>query len=60
MHTAAQTLTAANAFEVVKFEDGTATRATVGAFAVAHGFDHYGQMVEYLRLNGITPPASTK
>jgi hypothetical protein len=23
-----------------------------------HGFDHYGQMVEYLRMNGIVPPAS--
>jgi hypothetical protein len=27
-------------------------------FAVAHAFDHYGQMVEYLRMNGIVPPAS--
>jgi len=25
---------------------------------VAHAFDHYGQMVEYLRMNGIVPPAS--
>ena len=25
-----------------------------------HGFDHYGQMVEYLRMNGIVPPASRK
>jgi hypothetical protein len=24
----------------------------------AHGYDHYGQMVEYLRMNGIVPPAS--
>jgi uncharacterized damage-inducible protein DinB len=24
----------------------------------AHAWDHYGQMVEYLRLNGIVPPAS--
>ena len=23
-----------------------------------HGMDHYGQMVEYLRMNGIIPPAS--
>jgi hypothetical protein len=23
-----------------------------------HSFDHYGQMVEYLRMNGIIPPAS--
>ena len=27
-------------------------------FPVAHAFDHYGQMVEYLRMNGIVPPAS--
>jgi hypothetical protein len=27
---------------------------------VAHAFDHYGQMVEYLRMNGIVPPASAK
>lgn len=29
--------------------------ATIGAF---HPMDHYGQMVEYLRMNGIIPPAS--
>ncbi|MFN7957114.1 MAG: DinB family protein [Holophagaceae bacterium] len=29
--------------------------ATLLAF---HGMDHYGQMVEYLRMNGIVPPAS--
>ena len=26
--------------------------------AVAYSYDHYGQMVEYLRMNGIVPPAS--
>ena len=29
--------------------------ATIGSF---HPMDHYGQMVEYLRMNGIIPPAS--
>ena len=29
--------------------------ATIGTF---HPMDHYGQMVEYLRMNGIIPPAS--
>ena len=24
----------------------------------SHAFDHYGQMVVYLRMNGIVPPAS--
>ena len=35
-----------------------AARLSVGAFSTAHPFDHYGQMVEYLRMNGIVPPAS--
>jgi hypothetical protein len=30
----------------------------LATFGVAHAFDHYGQMVEYLRMNGIVPPAS--
>jgi uncharacterized damage-inducible protein DinB len=60
-HKAISTLTTANAFEVLKTpEPGLQTRATFGTFAVAHAFDHYGQMVEYLRMNGIVPPASAK
>ena len=34
------------------------TRLFQATFAAAHAFDHYGQMVEYLRMNGIVPPAS--
>jgi len=34
------------------------TRLFLATFAPAHCFDHYGQMVEYLRMNGIVPPAS--
>jgi hypothetical protein len=34
------------------------TRAGQAAGGIAHMMDHYGQMVEYLRLNGIIPPAS--
>jgi hypothetical protein len=60
-HKAIATLTAANAFEVIKSpEPGFATRATLAGFGVSHAFDHYGQMVEYLRMNGIVPPASAK
>ena len=58
-HKAASMLTTANAFEPVEV-DGHQTRVTGEAFGVAHGYDHYGQMVEYLRLNGIVPPASQK
>jgi hypothetical protein len=34
------------------------TRIHFAVDAVAHSYDHYGQMVEYLRMNGIVPPAS--
>jgi uncharacterized damage-inducible protein DinB len=34
------------------------TRLFQATFAAAHAFDHYGQLVEYLRMNGIVPPAS--
>lgn len=40
------------------FGKGTATRLGMGTVFAWHGFDHYGQMVEYLRMNGIVPPAS--
>jgi len=34
------------------------TRLSFAADAIAHSFDHYGQLVEYLRMNGIVPPDS--
>jgi len=34
------------------------TRAGMAAFGIAHFMDHYGQIVVYLRMNGIVPPAS--
>jgi hypothetical protein len=34
------------------------TRFGLVVLAVGHSFDHYGQCVEYLRANGIIPPAS--
>jgi len=47
-----------NAFLTIKSVDGMQARVSLAAFAVAHGYDHYGQMVEYLRMNGIVPPGS--
>ena len=57
-HQAMATLTTSNAAEVVKgpLLPTLQTKATLASFGVAHGFDHYGQMVEYLRMNGIVPP----
>ncbi len=34
------------------------TRAGMTSFGLAHMMDHYGQLVVYLRMNGIVPPAS--
>jgi len=56
-HKAMGTLTPQNAFESVR---GDQTRASLAGMVVAHGFDHYGQLAEYLRMNGIIPPASKK
>jgi len=33
-------------------------RVQLAVDSVAHSYDHYGQLVEYLRMNGIIPPAS--
>ena len=57
-HAQIKTLTPENAFIGIQGADGFHTPATVAAFAVAHGYDHYGQLVEYLRMNGIVPPGS--
>ena len=59
-HKAAKSLTAESAVALVPspFGQGQTTKLFCASFAVAHGFDHYGQMVEYLRMNGIIPPAS--
>ena len=35
-----------------------ATRLALVVESLVHAFDHYGQMVEYLRMNGVVPPAS--
>jgi hypothetical protein len=59
-HKAIANITPENAFVAIKPVDGFSTRVTIAAFAASHGFDHYGQMVEYLRMNGIVPPASAK
>jgi len=40
------------------FGDNMTTRLALSSLIGAHCMDHYGQMVEYLRMNGIVPPAS--
>lgn len=53
-HTYVNGITAENAF--VMTEHGT--RGGMASFGIAHMMDHYGQMVVYLRMNSIVPPAS--
>jgi DinB superfamily len=55
-HKAAATLTTQNMLQTP--EHSKSTRLHLAEFGVAHAFNHYGQMVEYLRMNGIVPPAS--
>ena len=60
LHKAALSINEKNLVAPIKnpFGEGTATRLALATGALGHCFDHYGQMVEYLRLNGIVPPAS--
>jgi hypothetical protein len=37
---------------------GRNTRLGIGVIAIWHMTDHYGQLVEYLRMNGIVPPVT--
>jgi uncharacterized damage-inducible protein DinB len=59
-HKAVATVTDANALEPIAtpFGKEKGTRLGLGTVFAWHGFDHYGQMAEYLRMNGIVPPAS--
>jgi hypothetical protein len=55
-HKAAATLTAQNMLQPP--EHSKSSRLHLATFGVAHAYDHYAQMIEYLRMNGIVPPAS--
>jgi uncharacterized damage-inducible protein DinB len=54
------TMTPQNAFITVGSGKMQLTRAGWATICLSHSMDHYGQMVEYLRMNGIVPPASQK
>jgi DinB superfamily len=49
---------AARSSPISPLRGAAATRTALVVEALIHAFDHYGQMVEYLRMNGIVPPAS--
>ena len=59
-HKAVATINEKNATRAIKnpFGSRPTTRLDMSAELIGHGFNHYGQMVEYLRMNGIVPPTS--
>jgi hypothetical protein len=60
VHKAVGTINDGNLLSPIKspFGEGMVTRLGMATLIVGHCFDHYGQMVEYLRMNAIIPPAS--
>lgn len=60
VHKALATVNEENLTKTVRspFGEGSVSRLGLAMSVASHGFDHYGQMVVYLRMNGIVPPAS--
>ena len=59
-HKAINSINETNILEPTKspFGSNMTTRLSLAVSLISHPYDHYGQMVEYLRANGIIPPAS--
>ena len=46
-----------NASPISPLKKSEVTRSALIVEVLVHGADHYGQIVEYLRMNGVVPPA---
>ncbi|HKT24371.1 MAG TPA: DinB family protein [Terriglobales bacterium] len=60
-HSAIDTITAQNATEEMPSPFGgnrKVTRLNLAIQMIGHSNNHYGQIIEYLRMNGIVPPES--
>jgi hypothetical protein len=59
-HKAVATINEGNFTGTVRspFGEGWVSRLGMAMGISSHGYDHYGQMVVYARMNGIVPPAS--
>lgn len=57
---AISTLTNENAMDEIDYMWDKLPRLDLIFYALTHSNEHYGQMVVYLRLCGITPPATIK
>jgi uncharacterized damage-inducible protein DinB len=62
LHKVAAAINERNATEQIELPGGHGKDTRVGMLidVLAHSQNHYGQMVEYLRMNGIVPPESRK
>ena len=47
-----------NSSPISPLKKGEVTRSALVVESLMHAADHYGQIVEYLRMNGVVPPAS--
>ncbi|MCS6951601.1 MAG: DinB family protein [Bryobacterales bacterium] len=50
----------AQAAELVKFFGAERTKLNVLSFNTAHTWEHYGNLVTYMRMKGIVPPSSER
>jgi uncharacterized damage-inducible protein DinB len=59
-HSAIDTITQQNVVEEIPapFGNSKTTRLSLAAGMVAHSNNHYGQIIEYLRMNSMVPPES--
>ncbi len=53
-------MTDAAGAETVKFFAGDMAKLSILEFNTHHDFEHYGNMVTYMRIKGIVPPSSEK
>jgi uncharacterized damage-inducible protein DinB len=52
------TLTTQNAMDIIDFRGRKLPKLDLAFYALTHANEHYGQMVVYLRMCGVIPPAT--
>jgi len=57
-HTAIITINQQNVVEMVQAGNNKAPRLAPALGMIGHSNNHYGQIIEYLRMNGMVPPES--
>jgi uncharacterized damage-inducible protein DinB len=57
-HSAIDTINQQNVVEEIAVGNRKATRLSLAVQMIGHSNNHYGQIIEYLRMNGIVPPES--